>query len=232
MSEATRWWNGKRVLITGGTSGLGEALTRSLVGLGARVAIVARSQPGIDRVVSECQDVVGIRADVSRADDARRVVAEAIGSLGHVDVLVNNASYLGRTPLRYLVDTDGDDLDRVLQTNVSGPFRLTKALVPDMLLRKAGLVINVSSDAGAEAYPTWGAYGTSKAALNHMSRVFAEELKGSGVRFLCVDPGDMNTPMHFEAIPDADPSALLDPAVAAMKLIELGAEAGQGNEAA
>ena len=93
--------------------------------------------------------------------------------------------------------------------------------MPDMLLRGAGLVINVSSDAAVSAYPRWGAYGVSKAALNHLTRIFHEELRERGVRFLAVDPGDMRTPMHFAAIPDADPDALLDPADAARRVLEL-----------
>lgn len=97
--------------------------------------------------------------------------------LGDVDILFNVASYLGQTPLRLLVDTDCEDMEQVLQTNVIGPFRLTKALLPSMLLKQKGLVVNISSDAAMNAYPTWGSYSISKAASDHQSRIFDEELK-------------------------------------------------------
>lgn len=218
-------WNGKRVLITGGTSGLGEALARQLSESGARVAIVARGRAGLDRVKAELPDVVVIQADVSKEDDVRRIVVEAHAGLGGVDVLVNNASALGPTPLRLLVDTESADLEEVLQTNLLGPFRLTKAILPDMLLRGKGLVIHISSDAAIQPYPTWGPYGASKAALHHMSQIFQEELGERGLRFLSIDPGDMDTPMHHAAIPDADPKELLDPADAARRVLEQAASA-------
>jgi len=104
---------------------------------------------------------------------------------------------------------------------VLGPPGLTRALLAPMLLRGSGLVVNVSSDAAVNAYPRWGAYGASKAAVDHLSRVLDEELKEAGVRCLSVDPGDMRTPMHFAAVPDADPARLRDPAESAERLLEL-----------
>ena len=151
----------------------------------------------------------------------RGIVAEALSTLGGVDVLVNNASELGRTPLRLLVDTESEDFELALQTNLLGPFRLTRAILPDMLLRRRGLVINISSDAAVSAYPTWGVYSASKAALRHLTRIFAEELREQGIRFVSADPGDMRTPMHFAAIPDADPDELLEPAESARRILEL-----------
>lgn len=214
-------WYGKRAVITGGTSGLGAALARELAGRGARIAIVARNRSPIDRLVAELPNVTGIRADVSNEGDTRRIVAEALTALGGIDVLVNNASYLGETPLRLLVDTTSEDFALALETNLMGPFRLTNAALPDMLLRGDGLVINISSDAAVSAYPGWGAYGVSKAALNHLTKILHEELRERGVRFLSVDPGDMRTPMHFQAIPDADPNRLRDPADSARRIVEL-----------
>ena len=125
---------------------------------------------------------------------------------------------MGPIPLRFLLDTECEDLERVLQVNVVGPFRLTKIVAGSMALRGRGVVLNVSSDAGVEAYPTWGGYGLSKAALDHLTRTFAAELEGTGVRFLSVDPGDMNTRMHHDAVPDADPSTLADPADVAERI--------------
>jgi NAD(P)-dependent dehydrogenase (short-subunit alcohol dehydrogenase family) len=95
-----------------------------------------------------------------------------------------------------------------------------------MALRRRGVVVHISSDAAVNAYPRWGAYGASKAALDHLSRTWAAELEGTGVAFYAVDPGEMNTRMHAEAIPDADPSTLADPADVARRIVALVGRAG------
>ena len=100
----------------------------------------------------------------------------------------------------------------MLDVNLVGPFRLTRAVAGGMALRGGGLVVHVTSDASVSAYPTWGAYGVSKAALDHLARIWAAELEGTGVRMLTLDPGEMRTAMHAEAMPDADPATLADPA--------------------
>ena len=136
-------------------------------------------------------------------------------------MLINNASTLGPVPLRLLLDTNCEDLTRALEVNLVGPFRLTKALVGSMVLCGRGTVVNVSSDAAVEAYQRWGAYGASKAALDHLGRIWAAELAGTGVRLFSVDPGEMNTLMHAEAMPDADPASLADPAEVAARIVAL-----------
>lgn len=141
--------------------------------------------------------------------------------IGPVDLVIHNASTLGAVPLRLLLDTECEDLARVLETNLVGPFRLTKATVGSMILRGRGLVVHVSSDAATSAYPGWGAYGVSKAALDHLSRSWAAELDGTGVRFVSVDRGEMDTEMHSDALPDADRSALATPEEVARKLVRL-----------
>jgi NAD(P)-dependent dehydrogenase (short-subunit alcohol dehydrogenase family) len=216
-------WSNKKVLITGGTSGLGRALALELARRGAHVAIVARGQAGLAHTIEEASPlkITGIQADVSQKEDIYRISAAAIGLLGGVDVLINNASSLGRTPLPLLIDTECEDFASVLETNVLGPFRLTKAIVPTMLLHGRGIVLNISSDAAVNPYSRWGAYGTSKAALAHLSRIWNEELGPHGIQFFAFDPGDMNTPMHAAAIPDADPATLIDPHTAALRLIGL-----------
>ena len=124
-------------------------------------------------------------------------------------------------PLRLLLDTECEDLERVLAVNLVGPFRLTKALGGSMALRGRGTIVHVSSDASVSAYPTWGAYSVSKAALDHLGRVLAAELAPHGVRVLSVDPGDMNTLMHAAAVPDADPASLADPNDVAARIVRL-----------
>jgi NAD(P)-dependent dehydrogenase (short-subunit alcohol dehydrogenase family) len=123
-----------------------------------------------------------------------------------------------------LGDTDCEDLERALATNVVGPFRLTKALLGALAASaregRGAVVLNISSDAAVNAYPTWGAYSASKAALRHLTLIWDAELAAEGIRFLSIDPGDMDTPMHAAAVPDADRSTLKQPAVAARELAD------------
>ena len=212
-------WNGKKILITGGSAGLGLALAKHLVDCGARVAIVGRNAARL-HAAAGATGAVGINADVAAKEDVYKIAGLAVDALGGVDVLVNNASYLGATPLRLLADSDCEDLERALATNVVGPFRLTKALLPALLLGDGrGLVVNISSDAAISAYPQWGVYGASKAALDHLTRIFDAELRAEGLRFVAVDPGDMRTAMHFAAVPGADAGALRDPSDVARELV-------------
>lgn len=213
-----------RVAITGGTSGLGLALVRELLNRGAKVAFVARRRDGVERVVQQLPDAHGIVGDVSRKEDIHPIAMQIVGALGGLDVLINNASDLGPTPLKLLADTECEDLERGLATNVLGPFRLTRALLGSLAASaregRGAVVVNVSSDAAVNAYPRWGAYGASKAALLHLSRIWDEELSQEGVRILSIDPGDMDTPLHAAAVPDADTSTLRQPEVAARELAD------------
>jgi NAD(P)-dependent dehydrogenase (short-subunit alcohol dehydrogenase family) len=213
---------GRRVAITGGTAGLGLALVREFLGRGADVAFVARKADGVVRVVQELPRAHGISGDVAKKEDIHRIALEILGALGRVDVLINNASDLGPTPLQLLADTECEDFERALMTNVLGPFRLTKALLGSLAgqARENGgaVVLNVSSDAALTPYGRWGAYGASKAALHHLSRIWDQELADSGVHLLSLDPGDMDTALHAAAVPDADRSALKQPEIAAREL--------------
>ena len=218
-------------LITGGSRGLGRALGRVLARGGSRVVLVAREPGPLAQAVAEIRAQGGeahaIAADVADKDAVYAIAGQAAALVGPVDVLVHNASTLGPTPLRLLLDTECEDLERVLQANLIGPFRLSKALVGPMALRRDGLVVHISSDAALEAYPRWGAYGVSKAALDHLSRSFAAELADTGVRFVSVDPGEMDTAMHAAAMPDADPRTLARPDDVAARIARLIAEPGR-----
>src|SRR5262245_21990809 len=215
---------GLRVLVTGGTSGLGLALVRELTASGARVAFVARGRERVERVARANAGSHGIVGDVSSKTDIHPIALQAMGELGGLDILINNASDLGPTPLALLGDTECEDLERALATNLVGPFRLTKAVLGALSASaregRGAIVLNVSSDAAINAYPTWGAYSASKAALHHLSRIWNEELAAEGIRVLSVDPGDMDTPMHALAVPDADPATLKRPEVAAHEVLE------------
>lgn len=217
--------DGSGVLITGGSQGLGQALGRLLALRGARVALVARGREALESAVEEIRalggEAHGLPADVGDARAAYRIAAQAASLVGPVDLLINAASTLGETPLPVLLDTRTEDFERVFRVNVFGPFRLIKATAGQMAVRGGGLVLNVSSDAAVEPYPRWGAYGASKAALDHLTRIWAAELEPAGVRLISVDPGEMNTRMHAAAIPDVDPNTLDDPAEVAERIVEL-----------
>jgi NAD(P)-dependent dehydrogenase (short-subunit alcohol dehydrogenase family) len=215
---------GIRVAITGGTSGLGLALVRELLNRSAQVAFVARSRDGVARVLNEYADAHGITGDVSKKEAIHPIAMQILGALGGVDVLINNASDLGPAPLALLADTECEEFERALATNVLGPFRLTKALLGSLAASaregRGAIVLNISSDAAVSAYPRWGAYGASKAALHHMSRIWNEELASEGIHFISRDPGDMDTPLHAAAVPDADRSVLKRPETAARELAD------------
>ena len=226
-------FSGLRVAITGGTSGLGLALVRELISRGARVAFVARTRERVEQVAKENPGAHGIVGDVSAKNDIYPMAIQITGELGGLDVLINNASDLGPTPLPMLSDTECEDLERVFATNVFGPFRLTKALMGALAASaregRGAVILNISSDAAVNAYPGWGAYGSSKAALHHLSRIWNEEHAGEGVRFLSLDPGDMDTPMHAAAIPDADPATLKRPEQSARELADTITEVCHGS---
>lgn len=194
----------KHALITGATRGLGAALASQLEAKGVRVTRVARS----------------LGYDVSKKDDIHRIVGESVAVNGPVDLLVNNASTLGPLPMPLLLDLECEDLEDVLATNLVGPFRLAKAVLGNMVLRGNGTVVNISSDAASGGYPHWGAYGASKAALDLITKTWAAELEETGVRILSIDPGEMDTQMHRDALPDADPTPLRRPADVAREIIE------------
>jgi NAD(P)-dependent dehydrogenase (short-subunit alcohol dehydrogenase family) len=229
---------GKAALITGASRGLGEALARVLAARGVKVALVARDGAALEKVAREINEAGGVAwalpGDVGDKDAVYALAGTAAQLAGPIDLVVHNASTLGPVPLQPLGDTDCEDLSRALEVNVVGPFRLTKAIVGGMVLRRSGLIILVSSDAARVPYATWGAYGASKAALEQLGRIWAAELDGTGVAVSIIDPGEMDTQMHAEAMPDADRATLADPrqvAVALVGLIETGLPSGERVEA-
>jgi NAD(P)-dependent dehydrogenase (short-subunit alcohol dehydrogenase family) len=216
---------GKTAVVTGAGRGLGRATAIELGARGARVILVSRTREELEEAAAAIRARGGeahvIEADLADPARIHPLVAQAAALAGPVSILVNNASTLGPVPLRPLSETDCEDIERALAVNLLGPFRLANALMGPMLVRGEGVVVNLSSDASISAYPGWGAYSASKAALDHLTRIWAEELRGGGVRLLAFDPGEMDTRMHAEAMPDADRATLRDPARVARALVEL-----------
>jgi NAD(P)-dependent dehydrogenase (short-subunit alcohol dehydrogenase family) len=214
---------GLRVAVTGGTSGLGLALVRLLAARGARVAFVARTAAAVEPIADET-GAFGIVGDVGCKDDIYPIALQVTGNLQGLDVLINNASSLGPVPLAPLADTECEQLELALAVNLVGPFRLTKALFGALAASaragRGAVVINISSDAAINAYPFWGAYGASKAALHHLSAIWDQEAADDGITFLSLDPGDMDTPLHAAAVPEADPAALKRPEAAAAVIVK------------
>jgi NAD(P)-dependent dehydrogenase (short-subunit alcohol dehydrogenase family) len=228
--------DGRRVAVTGGTSGLGLALVEALAERGAHVAFVARRPERVAEVARRLPGTHGLAGDVSRADAAYPLALRITAALGGLDVLINNASSLGPVPLAPLADTAPEELEAALATNLLGPFRLTRALLGALAAAaregRPALVVNVGSDAAVTPYPGWGAYGASKAALLHLTRIWDEELKAHGVRLVAVDPGDMDTPLHALAVPDADPATLKRPEEAAREIVQRIASLAEPREVA
>jgi NAD(P)-dependent dehydrogenase (short-subunit alcohol dehydrogenase family) len=213
------------VLITGAGRGLGAGLARVLARRGARLVLVARDEAAVKAVADEIRarggEAHALAADIGDKRAIHGLAGAAAALVGPIDVLVHNASTLGPTPLRLLLDTECEDLQQVLDVNLIGPFRLSKVIAGSMALRKRGVIVHISSDAAVQAYPTWGAYSVSKAAQDHLSRLWAAELDEFGVRALSIDPGEMNTRMHADAVPAADPATLADPAVIAERVARI-----------
>lgn len=195
-------------MITGASKGLGKALTQYFAKEGYNLAICARNESAIEDVKKEAEqlgaDVLAVSADMSRAKDVERFVALTEEYFGKIDVLINNASILGPSPMPYLLDYPEQDFEEVLRVNTIGPFLVTRRVLPIMLQKQQGSIINITSEAGATGYAGWGAYGISKFALEGLTETWADEVSESGVRVNMVDPGEMDTDMHALAVPDCD----------------------------
>ena len=196
-------------VITGGSVGLGRALAFGLAQRGWRLTLDSRTPGPLAQTAGALSRLTTVRAVPGDVTDAqhRAALTAAATELGPVDLLVNNASELGGSPQPRLRDLDEEAYARILRTNVVAPQQLIRAFLPH--LAPGAVVINISSDAGAEHYEGWGGYGSSKAALDHQSLTWAAE--EPQYTWYAVDPGDLRTAMHQAAFPGEDISDRPEP---------------------
>jgi NAD(P)-dependent dehydrogenase (short-subunit alcohol dehydrogenase family) len=204
-------------LITGASRGLGRAAAHALARRGWSLIVDARRAADLADAMRGLADVAAVPGDVT--DPGHRAdLAAAVGRAGGLDVLVNNASRLGPSPQPPLRDYPLDELARVYESNVVAPLALI-ALLTAPLAAAGGTIVNVSSDAAVEAYPGWGGYGSSKAALDQLTAVLAAE--EPSLRCYAFDPGDMRTDMHQQAFPGEDISDRPEPETVVPALLRL-----------
>jgi NAD(P)-dependent dehydrogenase (short-subunit alcohol dehydrogenase family) len=209
----------RTALITGASRGLGLALARELAQRGWQLIVDARAPAALESARAELAQhtrVIAIAGDITDAAH-RGALAAAAGELGGIDALVNNASILGPSPQPALLDYPLDVLEQVYRTNVIAPLALIQAT--RSALQPSARIVNITSDAGVEAYPGWGGYGSSKAALEQLSAILAAEV--DQLRVYWVDPGDMRTQMHQDAFPGEDISDRPLPEASVPGLLEL-----------
>ena len=201
---------GKVALITGGSRGIGRAIAAAYGGSGARVFICGRNLVDVEDAVREIRarggEIDGVAGDISRAQDVQRIVAAALERFGAIDVLVNNASVLG--PRETIAEFPRDAWEEVIRINLTGLFLVTHEVLPAMLARRSGSIINVTSGVGRIGKAKWGAYAVSKAGLEGFTQILAEEVESAGIRVNAVNPAATRTQMRALAYPAEDPMTL------------------------
>ena len=213
MASSANILDGKVALVTGGSRGIGRAVAAAYARAGARVYICGRNKDDLDAAVRELQasggEIDGGAVDVGSVEDVKRLVRSATRRFGTIDVLVNNASILGpRVPI---VEYPDPAWEEVLRINLSGVFFLCREILPLMLAKRSGSIINVTSGVGRQGKARWGAYAVSKAGLECLTQVLADEVKDSGIRVNAVNPAATRTEMRARAYPEEDPQTLPKP---------------------
>jgi NAD(P)-dependent dehydrogenase (short-subunit alcohol dehydrogenase family) len=204
---------GKVALITGGSRGIGRAIAAAYGRVGARVFICGRNLVDVEDAVREMRarggEIDGVAGDISRAQDVQRIVAAPLERFGAIDVLVNNASVLG--PRETIAEFPLEAWEEVIRINLTGLFLVTHEVLPAMLARRSGSIINVTSGVGRAGKAKWGAYAVSKAGLEAFTQLLAEEVESAGIRVNAVNPAATRTQMRARAYPAEDPMTLPSP---------------------
>ena len=187
---------GRIALITGGGTGIGAATARLFAEAGAAVCVTGRRKAPLDEVVTAIEATggraVAVTGDVAITEDCQRMVDQTTATFGHIDVLVNNA---GTATLMDADETTDELWDQTIATNLSGAFRMIRAVLPGMISRSAGSIVNVSSILGQSGMKRSAAYGASKAGLDQLTRILAVEFADRGIRVNAVAPAWVDTPM-------------------------------------
>jgi NAD(P)-dependent dehydrogenase (short-subunit alcohol dehydrogenase family) len=201
---------GKVALVTGGSRGIGRAIAAAYVQSGANVFICARNGNDIEAALRDMRQtggvIDGVTGDVGKAEDVEHIVRETVARFGTIDVLVNNASILG--PREPIANYPLAAWDEVIRINLTGVFLMIRAVLPIMLERRSGSIINVTSGVGRKGKARWGAYAVSKAGLENFTQVLADEVSQTGIRVNSVNPAATRTRMRAEAYPTEDPITL------------------------
>lgn len=220
---------GKMVIVTGASRGIGRAVALRYAAEGADLLAVARNEELLDDLMEELDrkdlNCTTMAADVSSEAQCRKVVDRALQLHGSLDVLVNNAGMLGKRV--EITSLDMTDWKRVFEINVDAVFTLCRLAAIEMKEKKSGSIINLTSGVVSRPYPKWGAYLPSKFAVEGLTLMLAEEMKGTGVRVNMIDPGRTNTDMIREAFPDVDPSTYKLPADITDPFVFLGSDASK-----
>jgi NAD(P)-dependent dehydrogenase (short-subunit alcohol dehydrogenase family) len=212
-SRDERKLRGKVALITGGSRGIGKAVAAAYSREGAAVFVCGRSAQDVEQVAREIRqsggEIDGCTGDVGSAEDVKRIVRATTERFSTIDVLVNNASVLGpRVPI---VDYPFSAWEEVIRINLSGIFLMVHEVLPIMLARRTGSIINLTSGVGRRGKARWGAYAASKAGVECLTQVLADEVKDAGIRVNAVNPAGTRTQMRAQAYPAEDPQTLPSP---------------------
>jgi NAD(P)-dependent dehydrogenase (short-subunit alcohol dehydrogenase family) len=201
---------GKVALVTGGSCGIGRAIATAYAQRGACVFMCGRNVNDIEAALRDIRQTGGaadgVTGDIGKAEDVEHIVRKTVERFGGIDVLVNNASILG--PREPIANYPLAAWNEVIRINLTGPFLMTRAVLPIMLERRSGSIINVTSGVGRRGKARWGAYAVSKAGLENFTQVLADEVSQTGIRVNSVNPAATRTRMRAEAYPTEDPLVL------------------------
>jgi len=222
--------SGKAALVTGGSRGIGRAIAEGYARQGAQVFVCGRDEMNLRVAIDEMRksggEIEGLAGDVGNREDVRRIASTAVERYGAIHILVNNASILG--PRETVANYPETAWEEVLRINLTGLFLMTRAILPVMLAQQTGSIINVTSGVGRQGKAQWGAYAVSKAGLEALTQVLADEVGQDGIRVNAVNPAATRTAMRAQAYPAEDPLTLPTPEEILPIFVYLASDASKG----